>query len=298
MAVDDKKPVILVTGANGQLGSEMRQLSPHYPGYNFLFASRNELAIEDKNAVSDFFKNHVINYCINCAAYTAVDRAESEKATAFAVNADAPAFLALQCKENGAPFIHISTDYVYDGSKKQPLKEADATGPLNIYGASKLRGEELVLQNNPSSVIIRTSWVYSVYGNNFVKTMLRLFKERDKLNVVNDQVGCPTYAADIASVIMKLIGRMENGSHYSGIVNFCDSGITTWYEFAVAIKEYVNSSCDISPVPSSQYPTPAKRPHYSVLDTAKIKKMLGTEIPSWKDSLHRCLKLYFEMNPA
>ncbi len=298
MAANGEKSVILVTGANGQLGREIRQLASHYPEYDFLFASRSELAIEDKNAITGFFRKHKINYCVNCAAYTAVDKAESEKEKAFAVNAEAPGFLASICKEIDAGFIHISTDYVYDGSEKQPLKETDALGPLNIYGASKLRGEELVLQNNPASVIIRTSWVYSVYGNNFVKTMLRLFKEREKLNVVNDQMGCPTYAADIAYAIMKIIEGIEKGNNYSGIVNFCNSGATTWYDFAIAIKEYVHSDCNISPVPSSQYPTPAKRAQYSVLDTTKIKEMLKTEIPSWKDSLHKCLKLYFEMNPA
>ena len=292
------KPVILVTGSNGQLGSEMRQLSLLYPSYKFLFVSRNELAIEDENAVRAFFKDNRVDYCVNCAAYTAVDKAESEKDKAFAVNADAAGLLASVCKEHQTKFIHISTDYVYDGSGQQPLKETDAVSPINTYGASKLKGEQLVFHNNPSSIVIRTSWVYSVYGNNFVKTMIRLFKERDALNVVNDQAGCPTYAADLAIVIMKLIDEAERNNNFSGIVNFCNSGVTTWYDFAMAIKEYVHSSCNISPVPSSQYPVPAKRPNYSVLDTSKIQSILKTGIPFWKDSLHKCLKLYFELHPS
>lgn len=291
------KPVILVTGANGQLGTELRQLSS-YTSYNFLFTSKNELAIEDKNAVSNFFKNNKINYCINCAAYTAVDKAESEKEKAFLVNAEAPGFLALTCKEHQTKLIHISTDYVYDGAAQQPLKETDPVGPLNVYGASKLKGEQLVMQNNPGALIIRTSWVYSVYGHNFVKTMLRLLKEKDTLKVVNDQVGCPTYAADIATIIIKLIEGTENKNDYRGIVNFCNKGTTTWYHFANTIKEYIHSACEIFPVPSSEYPTPAKRPQYSVLDTSKIKEMLKTDIPAWKDSLQKCLKLLCEINSA
>jgi len=290
----DHKITILVTGANGQLGSEIRQLSLKYPKYNFLFTSKDELAIENAIALNNFFEHRQIDYCVNCAAYTAVDKAEVEKEKAFLINAEAAGFLALTCNDHHTKLIHVSTDYVYDGTSQQPLKEDDAVAPLNVYGWSKLKGEELVLNRNPSALIIRTSWVYSIYGSNFVKTMLRLFKEKESLNVVNDQQGCPTYAADLAQIIMNIIEGTENNNDYNGIVNYCNSGVTTWFDFAVAIKEFENSSCKIFPVPASQYPTPAKRPPYSVLDTSKIKKMLHTNIPSWKESLHKCLKAYHQ----
>ena len=290
----DYKTTILVTGANGQLGSEIRKLSLKYPKYNFLFTSKDELAIENANAVNNFFEKKQIDYCVNCAAYTAVDKAETERENAFLINADAAGFLASACNDHHTKLIHVSTDYVYDGTSRQPLKEEDAVAPLNVYGWSKLKGEELVLRNNPSALIIRTSWVYSIYGSNFVKTMLRLFKEKESLNVVNDQQGCPTYAADLAQIIMDVIEGIQNNNNYNGIVNYCNDGVTTWFDFAVAIKEFEKSSCKLFPVPASQYPTPAKRPQYSVLNTSKIKKMLNTYIPSWKESLHKCLKAYHE----
>jgi len=291
---DDHKTTILVTGANGQLGSEIRQLSIQYPKYNFLFTSKDELAIENADALRNFFEKQQIDYCINCAAYTAVDKAEAEKEKAFLINAEAAGFLASVCNDHHTKLIHVSTDYIYDGTSRRALKEEDAVAPLNVYGWSKLKGEELVLKNNPSALIIRTSWVYSIYGSNFVKTMLRLFKEKESLNVVNDQQGSPTYAADLAQIIMNFIEATENNNNYSGIVNYCNDGVTTWYDFALAIKEFENISCKIFPVPTSQYPTPAKRPLYSVLDTSKIRKMLNTNIPSWKESLHKCLKAYHE----
>ena len=293
---DGYTTTILVTGANGQLGSEIRQLSLKYPKYFFLFTSKNELAIENTGSLNKFFEKQQVNYCINCAAYTAVDKAETEKEKAFLINADAAGFLASTCSDHQTKLIHISTDYVYDGTSKQALKEDDAVAPLNVYGWSKLKGEELILNHNASALIIRTSWVYSVYGNNFVKTMLRLFKEKESLNVVNDQCGCPTYAADLAQIIMNFIEGTENNNRYSGIVNYCNSGVTTWFDFALAIKDFVNSSCKISPVPTSQYPTLAKRPPYSVLDTSKIKKMLNIDIPSWQESLHKCLQAYSKLN--
>ena len=293
---DDYKTTILVTGANGQLGSELRQLSMKYPAYKFLFTSKEELAIEDANSLRKFFEKQQVNYCINCAAYTAVDKAETETEKAFLVNADAAGFLASTCNDHHTKLIHISTDYVYDGTSKQALKEEDAVAPLNVYGWSKLKGEELVLNHNSSALIIRTSWVYSLYGNNFVKTMLRLFKGKESINVVNDQYGCPTYAADLAQTIINFVEGTENNNEYNGIVNYCNSGITTWFDFALEIKEFVNSHCKIFPVPTSQYPTPAKRPQYSVLDTSKIKRMLNINIPSWQESLHKCLRAYSEVN--
>jgi len=282
---------ILVTGANGQLGNEIKTLSVHFPQYQFFFTSREDLPIENKKALQLFFEKHQIDYCINCAAYTAVDKAESEKEKAFLINADAVGVLATICHEHQTQLIHISTDYVYDGSKPIPLKEEDAVGPLNIYGWSKLKGEELALNKNPSSLIIRTSWVYSSFGNNFVKTMLRLFKEKEEINVIDDQFGSPTYAADLARIIMEFVKRIEQGEKFSGIVNYCNSGVTNWFEFAETIKYFVKSNCTINPIPASAYKTSAKRPEYSILDTSKIKKLLHTSIPEWKDSLQKCLQI-------
>jgi dTDP-4-dehydrorhamnose reductase len=283
------KITILVTGSNGQLGSEIRQLSAKYPLYNFLFTTKDDLPIENTHALKTFFDKQQIDFCINCAAYTAVDKAEIEKEKAFLINADAAGVLASTSSDHHTKLIHISTDYVYDGSSAVPLKEEDPVAPLNIYGWSKLKGEELVLDHCPSALIIRTSWVYSVYGNNFVKTMLRLFKEKESISVINDQYGCPTYAADLAGIIMKFIENVESNTEYTGIVNYCNSGITTWFDFALAIKAFGNSTCKINPVSTSQYPTAATRPQHSVLDTSKISKMLKTGIPFWKDSLQKCL---------
>jgi dTDP-4-dehydrorhamnose reductase len=292
-SVDDKT-TILVTGSNGQLGSEIRQLSAKYPSYNFLFTTKDDLPIENTGALKTFFDKQQVDFCINCAAYTAVDKAESEKEKAFLINADSAGILASTCSGHHTKLIHISTDYVYDGNTPGPLKEEDAVAPLNVYGWSKLKGEELVLNSCPSALVIRTSWVYSVYGNNFVKTMLRLFKQKESISVVNDQYGCPTYAADLAGIIMNFIENMENNFEYSGIVNYCNSGITTWFDFALAIKKFENTSCKINPVSTSQYPTAARRPQHSVLDTSKIRKMLKTDIPSWKGSLQKCLELLAE----
>ena len=288
--MQDQRINILVTGANGQLGSEIRNLAKLFPQYHFLFTTKEELAIENEAAVNTFFEKNQIHYCINCAAYTAVDKAESEKEKSFSINADAVGYLASVCNAHQARFIHISTDYVYDGTKEIALKETDAVAPLNVYGWSKLRGEELALNKNPSSIIIRTSWVYSFYGNNFVKTMLRLFKEKDAINVVSDQFGSPTYAADLAQVIMNFIDQLEKGNNLSGIFNYSNEGVINWYQFALAIKEISNSNCQVNPIPASAYKTPAARPAYSVLDTTRIKASANIDIPFWKDSLRKCLK--------
>ena len=285
------KITILVTGSNGQLGREIQQLSAKYPLYNFLFTAKEDLPIENTIALKAFFDKQPIDFCINCAAYTAVDKAESEKERAFLINADAAGALASVCSDHRTKLIHISTDYVYDGNASVSLKEQDPVAPLNVYGWSKLKGEELILNRYPSSLIIRTSWVYSVYGNNFVKTMLRLFKEKESINIVNDQYGSPTYAADLAGIIMNFIEDKGHTSDNAGIVNYCNKGVTTWFNFAVAIKEYVNSSCKINPVATSEYPTAAKRPQRSLLDTSKITEMLKKDIPFWKDSLQTCLGL-------
>lgn len=283
------KKNILVTGANGQLGMEFRVLASLYPAYHFLFVSREQLSITDETSVEDFFSQNNISYCFNCAAYTAVDKAEIEKETAFENNGTAVGKLAAVCKKYNTIFIHISTDYVFNGNATKPYKETNETDPVNTYGASKLQGEKEAVKNNPASIIIRTSWVYSSFGKNFVKTMLRLMSEKESISVVNDQVGCPTYANDLATAIMKIITANEHPQ--AGIYNYSNRGVISWYEFALAIKEISASSCIVNPVSSAQYPTPAKRPNYSVLDTSKIQQVFNIEIPFWKDSLEKCIGL-------
>ncbi len=281
---------ILVTGAGGQLGKEFGVLAEKFAQYNFYFVTKDALPIDDFDAVKKYMQQNAIDCCINCAAYTAVDKAETETEKAFLINAAAAANLAAVCQQQNALFVHFSTDYVFNGNGTQPYKETDITAPVNAYGQSKLKGEELVLQNHPAAVVIRTSWVYSQFGNNFVKTMLRLMKERESINVVSDQVGCPTYAADLANAVMQIITTAKNKA-LGGIYNYCNEGVISWYDFAVAIKEMSNSNCAVNPIPSSQYPTPAKRPYYSVLDTSLIKSTFGVTIPRWKESLWQCLKL-------
>jgi dTDP-4-dehydrorhamnose reductase len=285
------KKTILVTGANGQLGSELQALQQKFTQYIFLFTDKNELAVNDAAAVDRYFKTQAIDFCINCAAYTAVDKAEADTEAAFLINATAAATLAAACHTHNAGFIHISTDYVFNGNGTKPYKETDTASPVNVYGQSKLKGEQLVLQNNPLAIIIRTSWVYSAFGNNFVKTMRRLMNERESINVVNDQFGCPTYAADLALVIMQIIAQWQNRAAVPAVFNYCNNGIINWWQFALAVKELTGSHCTINPIASTQYPTAAKRPHYSVLDTALIKQTFGIVIPDWKESLQACLKM-------
>ena len=281
---------ILVTGANGQLGSEFRVIAQQHAAFNFLFVTREELSIEDEDAVQKYFTTHAINYCINCAAYTAVDKAETEKENAFLINATAVTNLAKACEQHNAQLIHISTDYVFDGTATEPYNETEKTNPVSIYGHSKLQGEELAMQHAPSTIIIRTAWVYAAFKNNFVKTMLRLMKEKESINVVSDQFGCPTYAADLAAAIMHIIVSGKSKEN-SGIYHYSNAGVTNWYEFAVAIKNLSGSNCIVNPITTAQYPTAATRPAYSVLDTTKIKKTFSVSIPKWEDSLGKCLAL-------
>ena len=279
---------ILVTGAAGQLGMELNKLAGLFP-YNFVFTHKEELPLERFDKVKSFFEQRQLHYCINCAAYTAVDRAEKEKEKAFLINAEAAGNLATVCKHHQAHLIHISTDYVFDGTAAAPYREEDRIAPINVYGASKLRGEELVLNHNPAAIIIRTSWLYSSFGKNFVKTVLQLLKERASINVVEDQYGSPTNAADLAGAIMSIIQKLDEGKEYPGIYNYCNLGETSWYGVAKAIKKFTKSKCAIHPIPSSDYPVAAKRPMYSVLNTAKIRMTFGISIPEWKESLHTCL---------
>jgi len=286
---------ILVTGSNGQLGSEMQVIATSYLTHQFVFVTRQELPIDDEAAVKAYFATHTIDVCVNCAAYTAVDKAETELEKANAINGTAVGILAALCKQYNAVFIHISTDYVFDGTATVPYKEDNPVNPVNAYGASKLLGEQLAIQNNPAAIIIRTSWVYSSFGNNFVKTMMRLMKDRESLNVVADQEGSPTYAADLANAIMQIIEHpsttFNNFQPHSTIYHYSNNGAINWQQFAVAIKEISNSKCVVHPIPSSQYPTPAKRPGYSVMDTSKIQQTYNLSIPAWRDSLEKCMQL-------
>ena len=278
---------VLIAGVNGQLGSELRELS-HLYDYVFFFADKSTLDITDKDAVQSFVCENNIDAIVNCAAYTAVDRAESEPELADKINRLAVKNLAKIAKEKGATLVHISTDYVFDGKNYRPYIEDDATNPNGVYGISKLGGEnEMVAISPKNSVIIRTSWVYSSYGQNFVKTIVRLAKERESLGVVYDQIGTPTYAADLARVILDILPKIKNDS--VEIYNYSNEGVLSWYDFAKEIVKMSKLGCAISPLESREYPTPAKRPHYSVLNKAKIKKDFGIDIPYWKDSLSECL---------
>jgi len=281
------KQKILVTGANGQLGKELQELSGELLVFDFIFLSREELSIHDAESVKQAFKKHAPQYCINCAAYTAVDKAETDKENAFLINSEATGILAAVCKEYNTRFIHISTDYVFDGKATTPYKTDAATNPQSVYGESKLQGEQKAIAHNDQTVIIRTSWVYSAFGKNFVKTMLRLMSEKPEINVVNDQVGSPTYAADLAKAILSIV---SSGNWYPGIYHFSNKGVISWYDFAVAIKELSGSHCVVNPIPGSAYPTPAKRPSYSVMDTSRIVEVYGIELEDWKSSLIKCLK--------
>ena len=287
--MSNNKPIILVTGSNGQLGNELQQLAPGFTYYDFLFATKDDLNIADEAAIENYFSAHSINFCINCAAYTAVDKAESEPEQAFLMNAIAVATLAKVCEKNNTQLIHISTDYVFDGTANEPYKEKDKTNPVSVYGKSKLQGEILAIQNCPSTIIIRTAWLYSSFKNNFVKTMLRLMKEKESINVVSDQLGCPTYAADLAAALMQIITSKQSSTN-PGIYHYSNAGITNWYEFALTIKKLTDSNCIVNPIPTSQYPTAAKRPAYSVLDTTKIKETFALMIPNWGESLQKCLE--------
>lgn len=282
------KQTILVTGQNGQLGNELKVLSAINPQYNYVFTSAGELDIADAEKVNEFFNRYKPAVCINAAAYTAVDKAETDKDVALKINAYAIGTLAENCAKINAKFIHISTDYVFDGTASSPYKEDYPVNPVNFYGESKLKGEEIALEKNPSTIIIRTSWVYSFFGNNFVKTVLRLMKERESISVVNDQFGSPTYAADLAAAILHIAAQPEDKP---GIYHFSNEGIISWFDFALAIKELAGLSCDIKAVDTSGYPTPAKRPGYSAMDKAKIKSAFGIEIKPWKESLQKCLLL-------
>lgn len=273
---------VLVTGANGQLGQALQALAPKYKSIDFHFASSAEADITNTDSLKTVFDSIKPHYCINAAAYTAVDKAESDQEKAHAINVTGAKNIAEACKAYGTILIHISTDFVFDGTKTTPYTEEDETNPQGIYGLTKRDGEIAVQQATEQYLIIRTSWVYSEFANNFMKTMIRLGTERDSLNIVNDQIGTPTNANDLAHTIIQII---LSGKKEFGIYNFSNEGIASWYDFACEIFTTNNITVQALPIPTSAYPTPATRPAYSVLDKSKIKDTFGIEIKNWKDSL-------------
>lgn len=279
---------VLVTGANGQLGSELNILSKDYTQFDWFFTDREELNLCNLDNLASELSRINPDYIINCAAHTAVDRAEAEFELSDILNHQAVAVLAKWSENNNSKLIHISTDYVFDGTAATALTESAPTGPINVYGQTKLFGELACQLENTEAIIIRTSWVYSSFGVNFVKTMSRLMQERDSLNVVNDQIGSPTYAADLAQAIMTII---THPNWQAGIYHFSNEGEISWYEFALAIQEIGGFDCNISGIPSSAYPTPAKRPQYSLLNKTKIKETFGVVVPYYKESLVICMEL-------
>lgn len=284
---------ILVTGANGQMGREFAFLADRFPAFRFAFLDRAELDICDKKALVSWFEANKVDYCINCAAYTAVDKAESEAGPAREINVTAVANLGKICAGHNIPVIHFSTDYVYHTTQNTPFKETDATHPQGVYAATKLEGELQLLASNPLVMVIRTSWVYSTFGQNFVKTMLRLGKERDHLSVVADQIGTPTNARDLAKAVLQILANIESGkldrNQLSGIFNYSNEGVCSWYDFAQAIFEMTWTDCTVKPIASADYPTPAMRPPFSVLDKTKFKTTFEMEIPHWRKSLESML---------
>lgn len=275
---------ILVTGSNGQLGSELRQIAPNYQDYNFLFTDVKDLDITNHGDVACFIESNKINVIINCAAYTAVDKAESKPELAHAINHLAVANFAQIAKDKNIKLIHISTDYVFDGSNDKPYLETDKPNPQSVYGQTKLDGELAMQKINPvNSIIIRTSWVYSRFGNNFVKTMIRLAETRDEISVVADQIGSPTNAADLAKAILTILPKISNET--LELLHYSNEGVCSWYDFAKAIFEIKEVPVKVNSIKSSDYQTLAFRPFYSVLDKKKIKNIYGVIIPNWRESL-------------
>lgn len=281
---------VLVTGAGGQLGNSIQQLAPQFPSYSFLFTDVDTLDICDVGAVQAYVSENQIQYILNCAAYTAVDKAESNEALCQRINRDAVKNLGEAAHAAGAKVIHVSTDYVFDGTNCRPYVETDATCPVSVYGRTKLAGEQALLEVCPSAIILRTAWLYSAFGNNFVKTVLRLGSEREELGFVFDQVGTPTYAGDLALVILQLLSADDEGRWFPGIYHFSNEGVSSWYDFTVKILQLAGITCRVFPIETTEYPTPATRPHYSVLNKAKLKSTYAFTIPHWEESLRVCLK--------
>ena len=278
---------ILVTGGNGQLASSIKDLEKFHDNLIFIYTDCLELDITKKQDIVNFFNQYdKIDYCINCAAYTAVDKAESEEELANSINSIGAKNLAETCKQNESTLIHISTDFVFEGFSRNAYLETDIAQPISVYGATKLKGEQHIIKINPKYFILRTSWLYSEHGNNFMKTMLKLAKDRDVLNIIGDQIGTPTYATDLATVIINII--TTNTTDY-GLYHYSNEGVASWYDFAKAIFDIKGVNIKTNPVPTEVYPTVAKRPVFSVLDKTKIKQILGIEIPHWKVSLKKAI---------
>lgn len=284
---------ILVIGSEGQLGLEIKNRYQSVPGGNFTFTTLEELDVTNSGLLKATILKLPYEYIINCTAYTAVDKAEKEAELAQKINADALTIIGETAAQTGAKVIHISTDYVFDGTNFKPYTEEQSTCPQSVYGRTKLEGEQNLFAKNHQSIILRTSWLYSAYGNNFVKTMLRLGQERDELNVIYDQIGTPTYAGDLADVILEIISKdiTKKILFHPGIYHYSNEGVASWYDFTIAIHQENGISCNVKPIESKDYPTPAPRPHYSVLNKSKIKQTYQITIPYWKDSLKKCLSL-------
>ena len=286
MQKPSERITVLVTGANGQLGNEMQVLARENLQHTYFFTDVQELDICDEQAVYAYVSEHKIDIIVNCAAYTAVDKAEDNVELCDKLNNIAPGYLARAAQANGAAMIQVSTDYVFDGTAHIPYTEEEPTCPASVYGSTKLAGEQNVMDHCEKAMVIRTAWLYSIYGNNFVKTMIRLGQERDSLGVIFDQIGTPTYANDLAQAIFAAI----NKGVVRGIYHFSDEGVCSWYDFTIAIHRLAGiASCKVKPLHTADYPAKAPRPHYSVLDKTKIKDTFGIEIPHWEESLKRCI---------
>jgi dTDP-4-dehydrorhamnose reductase len=282
---------ILITGANGQLGWELGQLAAAYPAFEFVLVDRSQLDLSFPETFEKIIQTIAPDCIINTAAYTAVDKSETEKELSYTVNATAVQALASICKNLAIPFITYSTDYVFDGEATAPYETTTKVDPVNYYGSTKAAGEKMAMEANENTIIIRTSWVFSSHGNNFVKTMMRLMKERAQLNIVADQKGRPTYARDLAIATMQMIEAMNAGKSIKGVYHYANQGETTWYDFAAKIKAIAGLSCDLQPIETKDFPTPAKRPAYSVLDTSRIEIDLEIVIRHWEDALKDCMNL-------
>lgn len=283
---------VLITGANGQLGHEFRDIETSYPDITFTYSDLPEVNITHIGSLEAYVKKIQPDYIINCAAYTAVDKAESDLENAELVNVQGPKNLAEVCKKFGARLIHISTDFVFDGKGNLPYEETDEPNPNSVYGHTKLNGEEAVFYTDQNSIVIRTSWLYSVFGNNFVKTMRKLGQDKESLKVIYDQVGSPTWAQDLALAIMSVIHSCNEGLVVQGVFHYSNEGVASWYDFAKEIMAGSHISCTIHPVLTNEFPTAATRPHYSVMNKAKIKNTFGITIPHWKESLTSCIKKF------
>ena len=280
---------VLITGSNGQLGMSIRKLSGKFPDFQFIYTDVEELDITKLDDIRKFVIETAPDVIINCAAYTAVDKAEEEPEKARLLNATAPGLLAKAASEKNILLIHISTDFIFGGDKKTPYSEVDKPFPKSVYAKTKADGEAAVINNSKKAVIFRTSWLYSEFGHNFVKTILRIAKEKAEINVVNDQIGTPTYATDLAKVILKLLPELLKLSGEAEILHYSNEGEASWYDFAKEIVDQSGLDCKVNPISTEQYPLPAKRPAYSVLDKSKIKAKYGIIIPDWKESLNKCL---------